>query len=336
MNLKNKLIGYLQLLRLQTAATTALTPVIGALTMGQRDIFLLFILFIIGFLYHIYGFVLNEYIDVDVDKKSEDLKKKPLISGIVPKSHALFIVLSSCFFICLITIYYFRFILPILFLLFAILFGGIYDFFGKKIPGLDFVLGLGFFFICLMGASTVTYDFTILTYIVCSIYFIHITFMNSVEGGIKDADHDYLAGAKTIATIMGVSVKNQTLVITKKFLVFTCFLKFIFIGLIVLLFIQPEIGLFNYDKNIIQLIFIVFFCIVIFFTMYKFLKITLFDRQKLKKLFSFHEMSSYFVFIISLSSLIKLWSTVFLIFLPFFWYILFNFILYGKFLQPQV
>jgi len=43
MNLKNKILGYLQLSRLQTAATTALTPVIGGLIMGQRDIFLLFI-----------------------------------------------------------------------------------------------------------------------------------------------------------------------------------------------------------------------------------------------------------------------------------------------------
>jgi len=72
---KNRTLGYLQLFRLQTTATTALTPVIGALVLGQKDIFHLFILFIIGCFYHIYGFVLNEYIDIDVDKKSKDLQK---------------------------------------------------------------------------------------------------------------------------------------------------------------------------------------------------------------------------------------------------------------------
>ena len=336
MNLKNKTLGYLQLLRLQTSAVTALTPVIGGLITGQHDIILLFILFLIGFLYHIYGFVLNDYIDIYVDKKSVDLNKKPLISGIIPKNHALFIALSSGICAFILTISFFQFLLPILFLLLAIFLGGIYDLFGKKIPGLDFVLGVGFFFICLMGASTVSNDFTILTYLVCLIYFIHIAFNNSVEGGLKDVDHDYLAGAKTIATIMGVTVQNKKMKITKKFAAFSYFLKFIFIFLIILLCIQPEINLFNYEKNIIQIILFIFFSVAIFYTMYKFLYLSLFDRSKLKKLYSLHEMSSYFLLIISLSPLVELWPLIFLFLFPFVWYIVFNFILYRKFLQPQV
>jgi len=336
MNLKNKTLGYLQLFRLQTAAATALTPVVGGLIMGQSDIVLLFILFLIGFLYHIYGFVLNEYIDIDVDKKSVDLKKKPLVCGVVPKSHALFITLLSSLFACFLTIFFFPLILPILFSIFALFLGGIYDIFGKKIPGSDFILGIGFFFICLMGASSVSYDFTTLTYIVCSIYFIHISFNNSVEGGLKDVDHDYLAGAKTLATKMGVYVKNGNLMISKKFSAFSFILKFIFICLIVFLCVQPEINLFNFGKNIVQIILVILFSIVMFYTMYKFLYLPVFDRSKLKKLFSVHEMSSYFLLIISISPLIGLWPTIFLIFLPFVWYILFNFILYGKLLQPQV
>lgn len=336
MNLKNKILGYLQLLRLQTAATTALTPVIGGLVMGQRDIFFLFILFIIGFLYHVYGFVLNEYVDIDVDKKSKDLNKKPLISGIVPKNHALFIAFSSCISGFILTIYFFMDVFSLLFLIFAFIFGSIYDFYGKKIPGLDFVLGVSFFFICLMGASTISSDFTIVTYIVCSIYFIHISFNNSVEGGLKDVDHDYLAGAKTLATVLGVFVQNGRLKVTKKFIAFSYFLKFIFIFLIILLCIQPEINLFNFEKNFLQIILIILLSAATFFIMYKFLYLSIFDRSKLIKLYSLHEMFSYFLLIISLSLLIELWPTIFLIFLPFIWYILFNFILFGKFLQPQV
>jgi len=336
MNLMNNIIGYLQLIRLQTAGTTALTPVIGGLIMGQNDIFLLFILFLIGFLYHVYGFVLNEYIDIDVDKKSADLKKKPLISGIIPKRNALFISVFSAIFACFITIFFFPTSFPILFLIFALFLGGIYDNFGKKIPGLDFVLGLGFFFLCLMGSSTITYDFTTLTYIVCFIYFIHIAFNNSVEGGLKDVDHDYLAGAKTLATIMSVSVKNRNLKITKKFIVFSYFLKLIFICLVVLLCIQPEINLFIYEKNIFYIVLFFFFIIITFFTMYRFLFMSIFDRSRLKRLFSLHEMSSYFLLIISLSLLIELIPTLILIFFPFIWYILSNFILYRKLLQPQV
>jgi len=330
------MLEYLRLPRLQTAAVTALTPIVGSLVMGQHDIFLLLILFFIGFLYHIYGFVLNEYVDVEVDKKSIDLKKKPLVSGIVPKEVALFISLLSCASSCLLTIYFFPSVLPILFLLFAILLGGIYDAYGKKIPGSDFILGLGFFFICLMGASTVSHDFTTLTYIVCSIYFVHIVFNNAVEGGLKDVDHDTIAGAKTLATRMGVTIQNGRLKVTKTFAVFSCIIKIIFIGLIVSLCFQPEISFFLSYKYAIQITLIVFFAVTVFLTMYKFLHSSIFDRSRLKRLFSVHEISSYFMLVISLYSLIDLRPTIFLIFFPFIWYILFNVILYGKLLQPQV
>jgi len=70
------LINYLQLLRPQGAAATSATILIGSIVMGLRDIFLLFILFILGILIHVCGFVLNEYIDVVVDKKFKDLQKK--------------------------------------------------------------------------------------------------------------------------------------------------------------------------------------------------------------------------------------------------------------------
>jgi len=214
--------------------------------------------------------------------------------------------------------------------------GSIYDFYGKKIPGLDFVLGASFFFICLMGASTISSDFTIVTYIVCSIYFIHISFNNSVEGGLKDVDHDYLAGAKTLATVLGVFVQNGRLKVTKKFIALSYFLKFIFIFLIILLCIQPEINLFNFEKNFLQIILFVLLSVATIFIMYKFLHLFIFDRSKLKKLYSLHEMFSYFLLIISLSLMIELWPTIFLIFFPFIWYILFNFILFGKFLTPRV
>jgi 4-hydroxybenzoate polyprenyltransferase len=336
MNLKNKILEYLRLQRLQTAAVTALTPIVGSLVMGQQNMFLLLILFLIGFLYHIYGFVLNEYVDVIVDKKSMDLQKKPLVSGIISKRNALIISLLSCAGSCLLTLYFFPSVLPILFLLLAVLLGGLYDKLGKRIPGSDFILGLGFFFLCLMGASTVSYDFTTATFIVCFIYFVHIVFNNAVEGGLKDVDHDTIAGAKTLAARMGVIVQNNRLKVTKTFAVFSGIIKIVFIGLIVSLLLQPEIHVSLSAKDAIQVTLIVFFAVIIFLTMSKFLRSSTFDRPRLKRLFSIHEISSYFLLVISLYSLIDFYPTIFLIFFPFIWFILFNVMLYGKLLQPQV
>lgn len=335
MGIKNRMLEYLRLLRIQTAATTALTPLIGGLIMGQRDISLLLILLLIGFLYHIYGFVLNEYVDIDIDIKSVDLQNKPLVSGSIPKKYALMIVFLSCVGACLLTIFFLPSVLTILFLLFALLLGGIYDVFGKKIPGSDTILGGSFFSMCLMGASTVSNDFTLVTYVVCSIYFVHIVFNNAVEGGLKDVTHDRIAGAKTLATCMGVSVQQGKLGISKSFIVFAYCVKMIFIGLVVLLGFQQEINLWS-ERYILQVIMIVFLMIIVFFTLYKFLHLSIFDRPKLKRLFSIHEIASYFILLSVVSPMLEQWVIIFLVFLPSLWYLMFNSILYGKLLQPQV
>jgi 4-hydroxybenzoate polyprenyltransferase len=336
MDIKNKTLEYLRLMRIQTAAVTAVTPLIGGLIMGQRDIFNLTILFIIGIFYHISGFVLNEYADVEVDKKSIDLKKKPLVSGAISKRNALFVVLFSSAFSCILTVVFFKSILPLVFILLALLFGGSYDFLGKKISGSDFILALGFFFLCLMGASTVSHNFSNIVYIVCSLYFIHIVFNNSVEGGLKDVDHDYLADAKTLATKMGVKVEKGKLKVTKSFISYVMLIKIIFIVLIFLLCLQPEINLFSSYDYLLRMFLFTFFVFIIFFTMFKFLNAKIFDRIFLKRLFSIHEMSSYFLVVIVLSPMIGIIATLSLILVPFFWYIISNIVLYRKILQPQV
>lgn len=336
MTLKKTLLAYLRLSRLQTAAVTAVTPLIGSLLMGQQDIMVLCVLFLIGFFYHIYGFVLNEYIDVDVDKKSNDLQTKPLVSNQISKRSAMVLLFSAAACCCLLTLYFSPAIQPLLFLLLALFLGGVYDVLGKRIPGSDFILGLSFFFMCLMGASTVSDSFTTVTYIVCSIYFIHIVFNNAVEGGLKDVDHDTTAGAKTLATRLGVRIQDNKLSITTSFALFSWTFKMIFIGLIVSLWFQPETTLSFALENTVQILLLVLFVGIIFVTMHTFLSATTFERTRLKRLFSIHEISSYFLLVLSLFPLIGLSPTLLLLFLPFLWFILFNVILYGKALQPQV
>ena len=54
---------YLKLSRSFNAVLTGISPVMGAIAMGQYNILLLFPLFLIGFLGHTYGFVLNDILD---------------------------------------------------------------------------------------------------------------------------------------------------------------------------------------------------------------------------------------------------------------------------------
>jgi len=326
---------YFSLLRIQTGATTATAPLLGGLVMGQRDGSHLIVLFIIGLLYHIFGFVLNEYSDIEVDKKSIDLKNKPLVSGNITKNKALFIVIISIVFGYALIVFFYRSIYPISFFTLALILGGLYDLYGKRLAGMDFVLAGGFFFICLMGASTVSTDFDALIYILCLLFFFQIAFNNAAEGGLKDVDHDGMANAKTLAQALGVTENQGVLRITKSFAGFAFGLRLIFLGLIVFLGSKPELDIWSY-KHSFQMIIIVLLAVIIFTVLTRFLKSMKFDRSRLMRLFSIHEMASYFILILVLSPLFELQFTIFLLILPAVWYIASNIALYGTLLEPRV
>ena len=335
MSVKERILEYFRLLRIQGGAMSASVLLIGALIMGQRDLSLLFILFLIGIFGHVHGFVLNDYADIEVDRKSPELKKKPLVSGIIPKEHALIIVFltGGCFYA--LTLIFFPFLLTLFLLSSAVILGGIYNLFGKKIIGSDFILGGAVAFICLFGASTVSMHFTSLIYIVSSLLFVDLVFVNAVEGGLKDVDHDYLERAKTLPTIMGVRVKEGRLFLTTKFTAFAYSLKIIYIGLILLLGFQPELNLWYSGDYIIHVI-VALLIVVIIITSYKFLHLSSFDRTKMKRIYAGLNSASLALIFIMLLPLLGLWITLILLLLPITWYLLFNFVLYGKPLQPRV
>jgi len=331
----NRILEYLRLFRFQTSAATATAPLISALVNGQRNIFLLFILLMIGILYHIYGFVLNEYIDIEVDRKSLDLYKKPLVSGSIPKNYAKSVIIISWVSACALAILFFPKPLPILFLLLSIIFGGIYDIFGKKILGSDFILGAGFFFLCLFGTSTYSNNFTIITLVICFLYFFHIIFNNAIEGGLKDVYHDRLSGVKTTATRLGVRLKGGKPLVTKGFLVFAYVLTIIFISLIFFLIYNQDRNLWL-DRYMYHIIILGLLSLILFVTLYKFLHMLKFNRSRLKRLFSAHEITSYLMLLIALSPMLGQEITASLFLIPSSCYIFSNIILYKTILQPLV
>lgn len=332
---KKKFIEYIRLLRLQGAATTSAAILINSLIMGLRNPFQLFILFVIGLLSHTFVFVLNEYADIQVDKKSQDLKKKPLVSGTIPKEHAAFIALLAGFFAYVLTIIVFQSVFPIIFLSLALLLGGIYDLYGKRIIASDLFIAGACFFICLFGASTISIDFTNIVYIVSIACFFHILFNNAVEGGLKDVDHDFLAGAKTTATRLGVRIKDGKLKVTKSFSTFAYIVKSIYIGLVVLIGFLPEINLWQSNEDLIQFI-VVLLIVIIYVSLYKFWHPSDFDRPQLLRIFGVHEIAAYFLGPVILIPLIGYCFSLLLLLFPLFWFIICNITLYRKIMPPQI
>ena len=144
MGVKPKLFAYFRLMRIQSGAAESLLLLLGALTMGQRNLVVLTVIFFIGLLYHIDGFISNEYADVEVDRLSSELQNKPLVSGIVSKKHALIVAWAACIGAYLLTILFFFSPLPLLLLSLAVLIGTVYNFFRKKLSEVsDFIVAGG-------------------------------------------------------------------------------------------------------------------------------------------------------------------------------------------------
>jgi 4-hydroxybenzoate polyprenyltransferase len=338
MRVGSTILEYLRLFRFHAVSMETTIILIGALIMGQRDLLLLFIIFLIGFFGHICGYVLNDYADIEVDKISHELREKPLVSGTIPKNNALIIGFVTALISYILVIIFFPNILTILFLGLTTVLTIVYNFLGKKIPGSDAIVAATVVMFFFMSASSLGKPLTNLVYIVGLIFLFDIIFINIVEGGLKDVDHDYLSGAKTLATVTGVKVTNGKLITTGKFLAISYTIRAIYIGMIIILGFQPEINLWpsiNYPNIIVAIVAIIFMIIVIFGS-YKFLNLKLFDRSKMKKLYGGINAASGILYIVMLYPILGLGITLFLLLFPVTWYTVFNTILYGKPMQPRV
>lgn len=222
----SKVTAYARLLRIPGLGGLGIPAVIGALTVGVHDILSLVILFIIGSLAAIYGFILNDYADVELDRLSKELKGKPLVDGTIGLKTAVFV----CF-ICVMLAFFFLFLLwygkpldefkfiALISIILAGILGSTYDIYGKKFVGSDFLVAISMAFIFLLGATSFGAPVTI-TWIIFILTFNQILHMNVIENGIKDADHDYLMGVKNIALVSGVKVEGDNLYIPLRFKAF--------------------------------------------------------------------------------------------------------------------
>ena len=103
----NILTKYVKFLRIPGLGGLAIPPVIGALTVNPNiDLFYLILLFLIGSLAAIYGFVLNDYVDIEVDKLSNELKGRPLVSGEISQKKSCWNMHFLCFFCIFINFYF--------------------------------------------------------------------------------------------------------------------------------------------------------------------------------------------------------------------------------------
>lgn len=332
----DKVAAYAKLLRLPGLGGLAIPPVFGAISVGIYDFYNLTILFLIGAMVAIFGFVLNDYADVELDRLVKELHGKPLVSGAISRKSAVAVCILSLlfafFFVIILwkdsVIDEFKFAASVTFVIAWIL-GTIYNLYGKKIIASDFFVALAMSFIFLFGALSFGKP-TLLTWLIFLLTFNQTLHMNAVEGGIKDADHDYIMGVKNMALSAGVKVEGRRVFIPLPFKAFgmgiRCFSA-------ILVFIPFFYGM---DYYIWQISLLFLFLLGVFFIEYRLLTTKVFDRSKIRKLIAGATFLRYSLVPVMLISKIGLIGGIILIILPIAWYIAFTPLLGIKLFQPEM
>jgi 4-hydroxybenzoate polyprenyltransferase len=307
---------YIEITRLFNMGLTAIAPVLGALSMwnvGSLSLWKLFILFIIGSLAHIYGFVINDVIDIRLDKLSKDLSARPLVRGSITRRRATIFAIS-----CMIGAFI---------LLIAYFLATMYDIASKKYPGMDLVVAGAIFFLILFGASTIGTP-TMLTYVVALIGGIQVLFMNMINGAIKDIDHDEEGSANTVAIRLGAKIYAGVIALPLSFKTTGYLIEIARMALIFLPFVFLWLS-----PSFWQIALLVLFAIATFVSIYKLYSIKTFDRARIRKLIGIIVIFMYATTPIMLSSLNIYIILVALI--PPLWFFASNLVLHKTIFEPK-
>jgi len=322
-----------KLMRLKAMGVSTIA-VFGALSVnGTLEIWHFLVLFLIGIPFNILGFVLNDIVDLEIDRQSKELSERPLVKGTVSKIEAVIISLICYFLIFGFALFFFRDMISFSILVLSVALGSIYDCWGKRFLGSDFVLAACIAFFCLFGALTVSHEIGEFTIIVISIIFYHVLFFNIIEGGFKDADNDRKYGAITTAVYIGVRT-GSNVYIPRVFKTFAIIIESISTFLVFLPFIFIP-AVYNFEYWYIQLVVLILLIISIFVSIVKMLSLKSFNRIKVRNIITLQEIKRYIIIAVLIMSFAGILWSIALILIPILWYLFFAFIIFYEPFTPS-
>ena len=343
---------YLKLARSFNLALTAVGPVFGALAMGEGSILRLLLLFMVGAGAHIYGFVLNDYIDMRIDSLSGELRQRPLVSGTISPRAALSFALSGLVTMLLVGYLSMSFsgtlnpssetlvfgqprVMSILVM--AAVLATIYNLMSKHLPGMDIFVAAAVFFLCVFGDASTAGDIIYISrlgWVICTLGGLQVLFMNIVAGGLKDIDHDSRGGGRTLAVALGCTVegKEDRLTIPSIFRALAYLLQLLFL---LVLFLPFVLGLIvpPFPWAAIVIMTLAALTVAMLCTSFLLLHQTEFQRDRMRKYIGTHYILNYILVPVMLASVnpyILLLTVV-----PPLGFVLSNMLLAGSAMKPK-
>ena len=157
---------------------------------------------------HIFAYLTNDIIDVEIDRHVPRRKFKTLVRGAISKTTATIIAFSQVPLMIVFTFLFDGDWRSVLLILVSAGLLGIYNLYGKKmaVPILtDFVQGIACAVFVLFGAHFGGGDPTQVTYAAMGFIVVYFMLINGIHGGLLDLPTDSQSGVRTTALWLGAS-----------------------------------------------------------------------------------------------------------------------------------
>jgi len=326
------LFEYARLIRLTGLGGLSLAPIFGAISLVETgvvlDLKIILILLLLGIFKSIFGFVQNDYADIELDKLSEETKTRPLVTGMISKRAAI-VICIICFVATFITVFAFfyrnhtAFYFGVLCILLSAIFGSIYNYWGKKFIASAFIAALADALYVLVGAFLISPELklSVFTWVIFILVYTQFLFMTIVVGGVKDAGHDYLLNVKNLAIASGVKItKDKKVIIPINFKAFGLGIRFFSAFVIFIPFIFFDVSFEIWQIFLLELVVVSVLVLTI-----KLLNVKTFEKKdEVTKLAGLQGILRYCFIPVLLIPVIGLFYAIILIFFPLIWYIIFT------------
>ena len=193
--------------RLNVLFYTSMWVLLGAAAAARQPTTLEFLcLFGVSCCFHVFAYVLNDVVDLPVDRGEPARRHDPLVRGAISRRAALLVALVQ----------------PVLAIPFAEALGGhapaywalaaafvligAYDLWGKRFvfpPLTDMVQGIGWGSLAIYAALALDTTPTALSWIVAAYAMVYTMFINGLHGAFRDLANDLASGARTTAIVLG-------------------------------------------------------------------------------------------------------------------------------------
>ncbi|MEM1096755.1 MAG: UbiA family prenyltransferase, partial [Bacteroidota bacterium] len=205
------------LFRLSAIAPSMVLPMLGSASVSpDLSLYQLAGIGMIGFNAHIFGYVLNDVIDLPLDRTEPRKKNHPLVRGsIATKPALLFALIQAPMAMSIAAIINFD-IASLSILVTSFLLVILYNTYGKKTSFpifFDLILGVSASLFVIFGAFIEGHHINQTTAIISFYSLIYITSINSIHGGIRDIENDAKCNSITTPIKLGVHLdENNTII----------------------------------------------------------------------------------------------------------------------------